>query len=226
MNEMLRRKKRRSSAIKKLLLMMMGCAAAIAVSAKIEPLMIGQPIPSGPVMTVEAQPFNLQDAAKEQRLAIIYYRGGWCPYCTMQLKQLTMIYDELNSMGYKILAISPDRPEKLRESLKKGPLSFTLLSDSSMKTAMAFGIAFKVDEPTLKVLEGYDLDIEEASGQTHHLLPVPSVFLVGRDGIIDFVYANPDYTVRLDPKVLLAAARAAMEQEEGHIAEEVSVGFW
>lgn len=212
------KKKRRSDTIKKILLIM-GCATAIAVSAKIEPLMIGQPIPSGPLMTVEAQSFDLQDAAKEQRLAIIYYRGGWCPYCTMQLKQLTKIYDELNSMGYKILAISPDRPEKLQESLKKGALSFTLLSDASMKTALAFGIAYKVDEPTLNVLEGYGLDIEEASGQNHHLLPVPSVFLAGRDGIIDFVYANPDYTVRLDPKVLLAAARAAMEQDEGHAGE-------
>jgi peroxiredoxin len=93
-------------------------------------------------------------------------------------------------------------------------MSYILLSDSSMETARAFGIAFEVDPPMLEKLASYNIDIEGASGQTHHLLPVPSVFLVGTDGIIDFVYANPDYKVRLEPEVLLAAAKAAIKADE------------
>lgn len=180
------------------------CSTALAT---VSPLMIGQTIPAGPLKTVEGKPFDLLDAAKTDRLAIIYYRGGWCPYCNLQLAELNEVYKELLSLGFRIVAISPDTPETLRAGLEGKPLHFTLLSDSSMETAQAFGIAYQVDEAMLKKLESYEIDIEAASGTTHHLLPVPSVFLVGTDGVIDFVYANPDYTTRLDPDVLLAEAR-------------------
>ncbi|MDH3981601.1 MAG: AhpC/TSA family protein [Kiritimatiellaceae bacterium] len=198
--------------IKKTILMFYATAAV--VSAEIKPLMIGQPVPAGAAVTVEAKAFDLQSAASEQRLAIIYYRGGWCPFCTTQLKQLNHLYDELMLLGFRIIALSPDKPSKLRESLDGSELSFTLLSDSTMKTAQAFGIAYEVDKPSLKKLKAYNIDIEEASGETHHLLPVPSVFLVGTDGRIDFVYANPDYTTRLDPEVLLAAARSVVKNDQ------------
>ncbi len=39
------------------------------------------------------------------------------------------------------------------------------------------------------------------------LLPVPAVFLVNTDGIIQFQYVNPNYTVRLKKEVILAAAK-------------------
>ncbi len=123
--------------------------------------------------------------------------------------QLQGIAPQLVELGYRILAISPDRPEKLRASLEKNKLGYALLSDSKMTASRAFGIAYKVDDATLKTLAGYGIDLEEASGETHHLLPVPAVFLVGRSGRIEFQYANPDYRVRLDPQLLLAAAEAA-----------------
>ena len=117
---------------------------------------------------------------------------------------------DLLNLGYQILAISPDRTPKLGESVEKGKLTYTLLSDSSMTAAQAFGIAFRVDDATLEKYKGYNIDLEAASGEKHHLLPVPAVFIVGTDGVIAFVYANPDYKVRLTPEVLLAAAKAAI----------------
>ncbi len=87
-----------------------------------------------------------------------------------------------------------------------------LLSDSTMAGAIAFGIAFKVADKTYNAYKDrFKLDLEERSGQKHHLLPVPSVFLVGTDGKIKFEYVNPDYKVRLEPEILLAAAKAGMK---------------
>ena len=86
---------------------------------------------------------------------------------------------------------------------------YILLSDSELAAARALGVAYRVDEETFGKLQGYGIDLEEASGQDHHLLPVPSVFLIDRKGSIRFVYVNPDYTQRIDPETLLAAARAA-----------------
>lgn len=194
----------------KTLLILGGLSAALAASAELKPLMIGQPLPDVPLSTIEGETFYLPAAAKEQPLVVIFYRGGWCPYCNAHLGQLQEVESKLRELGYRIVAISPDCPEKMAESLDKGKMTYTLLSDSSMNAAKAFGIAFEVDEPMLKKLDSYNIDIEAASGQKHHMLPVPAVFLAGTDGIIDFSYANPDYKTRLAPEVLLAAAKAAL----------------
>lgn len=189
-------------------LMLVGLSIAMVASAlELKPLMIGESIPDVSLNSVEGKVFDLRSAAREQPLVLIFYRGGWCPYCNAHLGQLQQIDPQLSELGYRIIAISPDRPEKLQTSLEKEGLSYTLLSDSSMAAAKAFGIAFEADAPMLEMLASYNIDIEEASGEKHHLLPVPSVFIVGSDGIIDFSYANPDYKKRLAPEVLLAAAK-------------------
>jgi peroxiredoxin len=125
------------------------------------------------------------------------------------LGQLQKIVPDLTELGYRIVAVSPDRPEKLRPSVEKNDSGIQLLSDSKMQAARAFGVAFQLDDAMVEKLNGFGIDVEEASGETHHQLPVPAVFLVGRSGRIEFQYVNPDYKVRLDPEVLLAAAKAA-----------------
>ncbi len=76
-----------------------------------------------------------------------------------------------------------------------------------MLAAQAFQVAYRVDEDTLSALKKYGVDLEEASGENHHQLPVPAVFIAGTDGVIQFTYANPDYTVRITPDMLLAVAK-------------------
>lgn len=192
------------------LLIVIALMVTSLTGAEIKPLMIGQAIPAIPLVTAEGTSFDLKAAAKEQPLIIIFYRGGWCPYCNTHLGQLQEIEPKLRELGYRIIAISPDRPEKISESMESGKMTYTLLSDSTMEASKAFGIAFEVEAPMLKKLDSYNIDIEAASGEKHHLLPVPSVFIAGADGIIDFSYSNPDYKTRLAPDVLLAAAKAAL----------------
>jgi len=173
----------------------------------IQPLSVGANVPLLALQDVKGNTFDLNQAINKQPAVIIFYRGGWCPYCNLQLGQLKTIELQLQELGFQILAISPDLPEKLAETVDQQHLTYTLLSDSKMKAAMAFGIAFRVADETLKRYDEYSIDLEEASEQSHHLLPVPSVFLVGTDGIIDFSYTNPDYRVRLAPEELLKAAQ-------------------
>lgn len=118
---------------------------------------------------------------------------------------------ELLKLRYQILAISPDRPEKVSESAEK--VNYTLLSDSAMAASKAFDIAFRVDDATLERFKGLGIDLGAASGDRHHLLPVPAVFITGSDERIHCVYVNPDYKIRLAPEVLLAAAGASMAKE-------------
>ena len=98
--------------------------------------------------------------------------------------QLSQVHEELVKLGYRLVAVSPDLPEKLRATVKKHEAGYVLLSDSKMAASRAFGIAHTVDDETLKLYAGYGIDLEQASGETHHELPVPSVFVIGKSGKI------------------------------------------
>jgi peroxiredoxin len=112
-------------------------------------------------------------------------------------------------LGVQLFAISPDQPSKLKETIDKHQIRFPLLSDSDMAAARGFGVAYKLDEATLVKLRAFGMDVEEGSGQQHHMLPVPAVFLIGGTKcLIEFEYVNPDYRVRLSSDLLLAAARS------------------
>jgi peroxiredoxin len=127
------------------------------------------------------------------------------------LVQLRDIASQFTELGFHLIGISPDQPSKVGETIEKHSIPFTLLSDSAMTASRAFGIAYQVDEATLKGLAKYGVDLQVASGRAHHLLPVPAVFLVSSSGIIQFEYVNPDYSVRAHPELLLSAVRLARQ---------------
>ena len=106
-----------------------------------------------------------------------------------------------------MVAISPDSPARLSKSLEVQDLGYTLYSDSSLEAARAFGIVFQLSEQEVSRYREYGIDLEAASGHSHHQLPVPSVFLVDAGGEIRWVYSNPDYRVRPDNAKLLEAAQ-------------------
>jgi peroxiredoxin len=125
----------------------------------------------------------------------------------VHLGALQKIEKDLLDLGYDLLFLSADRPEILYSSLKQADIHYTLLSDARMDASHAFGIAFRVDDATLARYKTLGLDLEVASGEKHHELPVPSVFIIDRKGIIQFAHTNPDYKVRLAPEPLLEAAK-------------------
>ena len=111
------------------------------------------------------------------------------------------------SLGFPVIVISPDQPSKLETSLEVKDLGYGLYSDNEMNAARAFGIAFKVNAMTHTGMKLYGINIEEASGETHRQLPVPSVFLVEAGGTIRWVYSNADYKIRPDNAQVIEAAR-------------------
>ena len=174
---------------------------------KVQPLAVGSSIPKVGVQTIDGKSGSLPKILARQPTVLVFYRGGWCPFCNLQMAGLQSAQSELQKLGYRIVALSPDRAAELQKSVAKHQLTYQLLSDSTMDAARAFGVAFRVDDGTLEKYKGYGVDLETASGKPHHQLPVPSVFLVNRSGKIVYRYFNPDYKVRLSTAELLAAAR-------------------
>jgi peroxiredoxin len=190
-------------------------AGGVAPDAEsVTPRLPGTAAPAFTARDAEGQAFHFEPEALKKPVVLVFYRGGWCPWCNTQLGQLRAAESDLRAMGFDLLFVSADRPEKLYASLNEEntDVGYTLLSDSSMEIAQTYGVAFKVSEEYRLWLLERDKDIEVASGETHHVLPVPSVFLIDKTGTIQFQYSNPNYKVRLHPDVLLAAARVLRDE--------------
>ncbi|MFO7846462.1 MAG: peroxiredoxin-like family protein [Balneolaceae bacterium] len=174
---------------------------------QIQPLLVGDSIPDITVSDIHGDKVNL--AAESTRPTLfVFYRGGWCPFCSAELAEIAKIEEEIYRLGIQIVAISPDRPEFLRQTSNELGIDYTLLSDSPMDAAKSFGVAFRLDTETIEQYRQNGWDLEERTGYDHYLLPVPAVFLANEMGKIEFQYVTPDYKTRLDHTVLLAAARA------------------
>ena len=179
---------------------------------KVTPLLISSEIPDVSLKTIEGETVDLRKVVSEKPTILVFYRGGWCPYCNRHLSELQKIEDEIYNIGYQLIAISPDRPEKLKTALMENELEYTLLSDSPMNVAKAFGIAFKVDSKTVERYKSVGIDLESDSGYDHHLLPAPAVYILNTEGMVKFNYVNPNYRERINGDVLLTAAKAYYEE--------------
>lgn len=171
------------------------------------PLKTDDAVPDVQLRTEGDEQVSLRRLVSERPTVLIFYRGGWCPFCNRHLQSLAGIEVELKKAGAQLVAISPDKPAKLKETPDRGKLGYRLLSDSDAAAAKAFGVAFKVDGATVEKYKGYGINLETASGRDHHLLPHPAVFVANTNGTIRFAHVNSDYKVRLEPKKILEAMR-------------------
>jgi len=186
----------------------------------VQPVLPGMQAPGFSVKDVNGNTVSYDPARMEKPVILTFFRGGWCPYCNLHLAELRKSEQALKDMGFDIWFISIDRPEMLYSSLEDSDIGYTIYSDSGLDATRAFGLAFRVDDETVERYLGYDIDLEEASGEEHHVMPAPSTYLIGSDGIIRFQYTNPDYKVRLAPEVLMAAAEAYTADVDARLERE------
>jgi peroxiredoxin len=187
-----------------------GKMAAVSVASRAEdvrPVAAGQRAPLAAVRDLDGKSVDIGSVLTKQNTVLIFYRGGWCPYCNTHLAELAAVESQLRELGFQIVAVSPDRPEQLKPTTDKNKLGYAVYSDSDVALARAFGLTFRVDEPTRSQYKGYGIDLEAASGRNHYELPVPAVYLIDRSGLIRFAQWDPNYRKRLSGDEVLAAAR-------------------
>lgn len=177
------------------------------------PTLIGEDFPNASLMNTEGEVVDIATLTAEKPSIFIFYRGSWCPYCNSQLAGVQEIEADLKDLGYQVIGVSPDLPENLKKSVDKSELSYTLLSDNRMSLAGALGIAFELDSKTRERYQKYGIDLAKSSGESHYQLPAPAVYIVNKEGLIQFSYINPNYKVRLTADLLLAAAKSFIEVE-------------
>ena len=168
----------------------------------IAPLLVGENIPDITLKSLENVDVNLLKLIGNKKTILVFYRGGWCPYCNAQLSALGEAEKEILTLGYQIVAVSPDAPKNLKVTGEESKLNYQLLSDSKSELSKAMGIAFKAPD-------NYEPYLSKGSeGVNTSLLPVPAVFIVTTKGVIQFEHINPDYKERISTPLLIAVAKA------------------
>jgi peroxiredoxin len=173
------------------------------------PIKNSEEVPSVNLVNKEGKEINLKESIGNDPVIVVFYRGAWCPYCTRHLSALQEIKPQIDSLGFQLLAITPDDFTKLDSTTTRTKgLAYQLFSDKNLEAITAFGIGWKVnDELYQKYKDNYGMDTEWWAGSKHHTLPVPAVFII-KDGKIQYQHVDPNYANRLDPLLLLSFLKA------------------
>jgi peroxiredoxin len=168
----------------------------------VSPLLIGEELPDVELADINGSNIALKDVTKKKPTVLIFYRGGWCPYCNLHLSELQTIETDILKLGYQIVAVSPDSPKNLKASVSKNQLNYTLLSDASTAVASKLGIAYQAPEKSVDMLK------KSSDNLNSGILPVPALFVLNTKGEILFEYINPNYKKRIKGDLLLAVLNA------------------
>lgn len=167
----------------------------------IAPLLIGEKIPNVILKTSENKDADISELLKKKNTVLVFYRGGWCPYCNMHLQALAEAEKQIIDLGYQIIAVSPDSPENLKVTEEKDKVKYTLISDAGGTLINAVGISYQAPENYKEIIS------KHSNGINNSLLPVPSVFVVNTQGDILFEYISPNIKQRISTELLIAVLK-------------------
>jgi peroxiredoxin len=141
---------------------------------------------------------------KKGPVIVTFYRGGWCPYCNLELKAYQQILPEIAAAGASLVAISPERPNETVSTAEKNALTFEVLSDVGQTVGRAFGLVYEFTDELKQAYRGFNLDIPTRNGTPGEwALPVSATYVIDRDGVIVYAYTDADYRDRADPRDVL-----------------------
>jgi peroxiredoxin len=158
---------------------------SICINAQ-SPISVGTKVVNAQLYDMEGKTIALENILENKITVIIFYRGSWCPFCNTHLSDLQGIEKSLKKKEVQLIAITPESWEKLNETKVKNFTKYPLYSDPDFEAISGFGIR---------------------SGN----VPIPSAFIIDKEGIVRFVHANPDYKQRIDANTLLSEVEKVMQ---------------
>ena len=170
-------------------------------------LKTGDKVPDFTLPNHRGEPRRLYDMLAESVVVLNFYRGGWCPYCNLELNALQQALPEIEASGARLVAISPELPDKTLDTQQRHELAFDVLSDVGNKISEDFGLVFALPEPLRPIYANLGIDIPAFNGDSSFVLPVPASYVIDSDGTVRFHFVNADYTRRLEPDELLRVLR-------------------
>jgi len=158
---------------------------------------------------------RLKDLLATGPVVLSFYRGGWCPYCNLELRALQQAVTEITRLGAKLVAVSPQTPDESLSTTEKNALSFSVLSDLGSTAAKSFGIAYDLAEELRPLYARSDHALPEKNGDKSWVLPIPVTYVIDTDGTVALYFVDVDYRNRLEPAEILTALQSLSKQQRG-----------
>lgn len=177
----------------------------IAQHIKDNALQIGAKVENFSLVNHNGESIELNDLLNKGPVIVSFYRGGWCPYCNLELKALNDYLAQFKTQSAQLIAISPQLPDETLSTTQKNELEFDVLSDVSNRVAEQFGLLFTLDERIQALYTQFGIDFEHYYGDKSFKLPLPATYVINQEGVITYTFLNEDYTLRAEPIDIMAA---------------------
>ena len=167
-------------------------------------LKAGDPIPEFELPSVEGRLVSSEELHSRGPLVLSFFRGGWCPYCALELGALQEVLPDIKARGASAVAITPDTGAAFAAMKRDNRLDFDILSDLDFGLALLFGIVFKLPDAIRDLYLQLGIDLGARHGNRHAwLLPIPATYIVDRQGIITHANVDPDFRRRMEPSEII-----------------------
>ncbi len=192
---------------------MMEAATANLQASGIEQraLQVGDAAPWLTLPNALGVPVALELLWRHGPLVLVFYRGGWCPYCNLELRAWQQHLPTLTHLGAQLVAVSPQTPDNSLSTAEKNELAFPVLSDSDLQAATAFGVAFELPPELIELYSRVGNDLPVLNGNGRWILPLPATYVIDHDGRIAYAHIEADYRERAEPSDVLAAIAQAQD---------------
>ncbi|MDI6453053.1 peroxiredoxin-like family protein [Peloplasma aerotolerans] len=147
---------------------------------------------------------RLFDLLKNGPIVLTFYRGGWCPYCNLQLRAYQEILDKIHELGASLVAVSPQKPDRhTYKSLIDG-LTFTVLSDENNEVSKLYHVLYELPEYLVKPYQELGINLELENINRKWILPSPATYIIDRTGLIVHANIHSDFKKRMEPEHILS----------------------
>lgn len=191
--------------MKKLLLSAFAALVSFCLFAQEAPegLFIGSKAPDFKAMDQSGREVRLKDELKKGNVVLIFYRGQWCPYCSKFLAKLQDSIQQFTDKGAIVIAVGPEKPENVKQTVEKTKASFPVLHDKDLKIMKAYDVEYEVPENTLLRYRNGNIDIEKNNGSNGKFLPIPAIYIIDKESTVTYRFFDADYRKRPAVKDLL-----------------------
>lgn len=167
-------------------------------------LKVGEKAPDFELPNVKGKSVKLSTLLEKGPVVLNFYRGGWCPYCNLELNTYNRHLGDIENLGASLVAISPQTPDNSLSTAEKNDLKFEVLSDVGNKAANEYGLVFKLDSSLHEIYTKFGLVLPKFNGDDSWEIPLPGTYVVHTDGTVKYAFADADYTKRAEPDEVIA----------------------
>jgi len=171
-------------------------------------LKVGDKVNSFVLPNALSKEVSLNEILEQKDFVVLnFYRGGWCPYCNLELKELQSILGDLDTLNSSLIAISPQTPDASLSTQEKNELTFEVLSDDKNLIAKEFGLVFSLAEELKPIYESFNINLPTSNDDESYEIPMPATYVLNNKGIVIFAFVDEDYTKRCEPQNILDIIR-------------------